>query len=367
MSTSSVKIIAEAGVNHNGSVENAIKMIHMAKQAGADIIKFQTFCTEEEVSSYALKAEYQVRNSKDNELSQFNMLKKLELSKSDFKRLASFAKETKIEFMSTPFDVNSLNFLVEEVGVDRLKVASGEITFFPMLIRMAQSNKPMIVSTGMCSISDIEKALKFIALGYICNKKDFFHEKFLFDLADDVFYSEEGQRILKEKVTILQCTTEYPADFKNLNLGVIKSLKSTFGLNVGFSDHSVGIEASIAAVALGANVIEKHFTLNKNWDGPDHAASLNIDELNSMVRSIRNVESAIGSMIKMPASCEMKNRIAARKSLVAKKIIKKGDVFSAENLTCKRPGSGMSPENYWKLLGKQSSNDYLYDELIDED
>lgn len=354
---SKVIIIAEAGVNHNGNIEMAFQLIDAAVEAGVDVIKFQTFKAENLVTKDANKAEYQKQITNVDE-SQFAMLKKLELSSSTYYKLVEYCKFKKIEFLSTAFDIESLLFLVNDFKLKTLKIPSGEITNGPLLLAHAQTGCDLIVSTGMASIYEIEEALGVIVFGLLGLKKP---SRTSFQSA---FCSEEGQKILKEKVTLLHCTTEYPAPLEDINLTAMKTMTEKFGLRVGYSDHSQGITVPIAAAALGAILIEKHFTLDKSLPGPDHKASLEPSELNAMVEGIRAVEKALGDGDKRPMPSELNNRDVARKSIVAAHDIKNGEVFSVENLNVKRPGIGLNPMDYWSMLGTKSSKDYSEDELI---
>ncbi len=353
-----VYIIAEAGVNHNGSVEIAKQLIDVAVDAGVDAIKFQTFKTDNIISAGVPKAEYQVRTTGSFE-SQYEMLKKLELGEEAFQVLKEYCDSRKIQFLSTPFDLESLDLLVKKFDLPIIKIPSGEITNAPLLLLAAGTNKPIIVSTGMCNLGEIEEALGILAYGYLDSNSRPSLESF-----KAAYNSKEGQKTLVKKVTLLHCTTEYPAPFEDVNLRAINTLNSAFGLPVGLSDHTPGIAVSIAAVAFGASVIEKHFTLDKNLTGPDHKASLNPDELKTLVKSIREVELAMGERMKIPAPSEFKNKTIARKSLVAALDIKKGDLFTELNLTTKRPGTGVSPLYYWEWLGKTAGKDYKKDEMI---
>lgn len=356
---SAVYIIAEAGVNHNGSLELAQRLVDVAVQAGADAVKFQTFSAEQLVSASAPKADYQVKTTGQTE-SQLEMIKKLELSYDHFKELADYCQVKGIEFMSSPFDLSSVDFLVQQLHVTRLKIGSGEITNAPLLLRAAQSKKPVILSTGMSTLGEIEMALGVLAFGYTGIKK-----QPSLDAFREVYFSEEGQKLLQEKVTLLHCTTEYPAPFEEVNLRVMDILRTAFGLAVGFSDHTPGICISIAAAALGAQVIEKHFTLDRSMPGPDHKASLEPQELKEMVKSIRQVEQALGTGRKIPAASELHNLPVARKSLVALKDIKQGERFSVDNLGIKRPGGGLSPYYYWDMLGQTAGRGYHVDEQVE--
>lgn len=331
----SIRIIAEAGVNHNGSMELAKKMVDKAKEAGADYIKFQTFQPEKLVSKYADKAEYQKKTTGSEE-SQLEMLKKLALTREDFRELKDYCKEAGIGFISTPFDLESIDFL-ERLDMDFWKVPSGEITNLPYLIKIAKTGRPIVMSTGMCQMEEIEEALTWL-------KK-----------------SGAGE------ITLLHCNTQYPTPMEDVNLNAMQSLRRQFQLPVGYSDHTQGIEVPIAAVALGATVIEKHFTLDQTMEGPDHMASLAPEELTAMVRGIRNIEKALGDGEKGVTPSEMANRTVARKSIVAAGSIRKGEPFTETNLTVKRPGNGISPMNWFEVLGKVAKRDYFEDELIDKE
>ncbi|MBF0546393.1 MAG: N-acetylneuraminate synthase [Candidatus Riflebacteria bacterium] len=355
-----VFIIAEAGVNHNGSLELALKMVDAASSMGVDAIKFQTFSADRIVTKTAPKAEYQEKSLGKNG-SQYEMIKKLELSRDDHIKLKAACDRKGVEFMSTPFDSESVDLLADIIDVARLKIPSGEITNPLLLLKMAEKGKPMIMSTGMATMSEVETALALLAFGLLKSKAEPSMSAF-----KEAYFSKEGLSILKEKVSLLHCTTEYPASYEDTNLQAIKTLKHAFGLEVGLSDHTPGIYISIAAVARGSTIIEKHFTLDRNLPGPDHKASLEPNELQELVRGIRAVEKAIGSGIKVPASSEIKNSLVARKSLVALKEIPAGTEFSRENLGVKRPGTGLSPMRFWDLLGKKASKKYFPDEMINE-
>lgn len=331
-----VLIIAEAGVNHNGSIETAKKMIDKAVDADVDIIKFQTFKSEKLVSKSAQQAEYQKKNigsSSDN--SQLNMLKKLELSHSDHKELIEYCNQKGIKFFSTAFDLESVDYL-HSLNIGLWKIPSGEITNYPYLKKIAQFGEPVILSTGMCEMQDIEAALKVL--------------------------TDNG--LSKDKISILHCNTEYPTPFKDVNLLAMNELKDRFGVRVGYSDHTKGIEVPIAAVALGAEIIEKHFTLDRNMEGPDHKASLEPNELKAMVSAIRNIELALGEGHKTISESERKNIAVARKSIVAAKDIKAGEIFTENNLAVKRPGNGISPMDWENVIGKTAKKDFAEDELI---
>lgn len=351
-------IIAEAGVNHNGSLEMAKQLIDVAADAGADAVKFQTFKSEHVISKFAPKAEYQTRTTGKQE-SQLDMVKKLELDAVAHMKLLEHCKERGIHFLSTPFDISSVDLLVQTLHVDRIKLPSGEITNGPLLLKTAMSGKPIILSTGMASLGEIEEALGVLAYGYLGTSDTPSRAAFR-----ECYFSEEGQQVIREKVTLLHCTTEYPAPYEEVNLQAMETMRQTFGVQVGLSDHTEGIAVPIAAAARGAFIIEKHFTLDRNLPGPDHKASLEPQELKWMVQSIRQVEMAIGSPIKMPSKSEYKNRAIARKSLIAAKGIYRNEFYTPENLTTKRPGTGVSPMLYWDYVGNRADRDYQEDEVI---
>jgi len=351
-------IIAEAGVNHNGDVNLAKKLVDIAVKAKANAVKFQTWITENVMSKTAPKAEYQIVNTGSQE-SQFEMEKKLELTFDEFIELKNYCDENSIEFLSTPFDFESADFLINSLKLNTIKIPSGEITNAPLLLYIAKHHKNIILSTGMATVAEIQQALGVIAFGLINDKTSPSVEAF-----ERAYISEQGQQLIKERVSLLHCTTEYPAPIDEINLLAMKSMENVFGLPVGYSDHTEGIEISIAAVALGATIIEKHITYDKNAEGPDHAASIEPLELNKMVESIRNVEKSIGNGIKIPSKSELKNREIARKSLVASEAIKSGEYFSHANLAIKRPGSGLSPFYYWELQNQKATRDFNIDEEI---
>lgn len=352
-------IIAEAGVNHNGSLTLAKKLIDIAKEAGADAVKFQTFQTEELVSITAPKASYQEKNTPTSQ-SQYEMLQQLQLSQEAHIELFQYCQNRDILFLSTPFDLPSLHFLHTSLNIPRIKIPSGEITHIPFLFAIGQTQKPVILSTGMSTLGEIEIALGLLALGYLYPD----HTTPSSQDGYKTYCSEEGQKILQKNVSLLHCTSEYPAPFHEVNLNVIRTLQTAFGLPVGYSDHTLGIAVSIAAVAMGATIIEKHFTLDKTLPGPDHPASLEPHELISMVKSIREVELALGCHKKFPSESELKNQRIARRSLVAINKINKGDLFTTKNIGCKRPGHGISPVYFWDFLDTLSEHDYEKDELI---
>lgn len=350
-------IIAEAGVNHNGSLDIAKKLIDVAADAGADAVKFQTFKADKLVSRSATKAEYQIRTT-DAEESQHEMIRKLELDEDAHKILIEHCKTCGIEFLSTPFDLDSLELLTGCFDISCIKIPSGDITNGPLLLKAAQTGKPIILSTGMSTLGEIEEALGVMAFGYL--------SKIGPSIAAfrTAYFSSQGQSILKDKVTLLHCTTEYPAPVEDVNLKAMDTLISAFGLPVGYSDHTEGIAVPIAAVARGAVVIEKHFTLDCTLPGPDHKASLEPTELKQMVAAIRIVEQALGNGRKCPAPSELKNMCVARKSLVAGCPVTVGDTFTSENLAIKRPGNGLSPMQYWDLLTRKAGRNYYADEAV---
>ncbi len=329
-------IIAEAGVNHNGDFELAKKLISAASEAGADIVKFQTFKADKIVNRTAKKAEYQERNISDGDDSQYAMLKKLEMPEEWHIRLIDYANECGIQFLSTGFDNESVDFLYK-LGIPLFKIPSGEITNKPYLRNIAQKAKPVILSTGMANIDEIKAALEVLT----------------------------NNGVAKENITILHCNTEYPTPMEDVNLKAMNAIGKLLGVKIGYSDHTQGIEVPIAAIALGATVIEKHFTLDRNLQGPDHKASLEPDELKVMVQAIRNIEKAIsGSGIKTPSPSEQKNIVVARKSIVAAQSIRKGELYTEENLTVKRPGNGISPMFWDEVLGQKAIKDFEPDDLI---
>lgn len=354
-----VKIIAEAGVNHNGCKELAFELIDAAYAAGVDIVKFQTFKAKNMVTKNAQQAGYQTRNTGVAE-SQLTMLSRLELDYETHHELVAYCAKLGIEFLSTAFDQESLQFLVEDLKLTTLKIPSGELTNAPFVLEHAKTGCDLIVSTGMATLAEIESALAVIAFGLTKAPESVpSEEAFL-----QAYASEAGQTALKEKITLLHCTTEYPAPVAEVNLKAMQTLATAFGLTAGYSDHTAGTTIPVAATALGAQLIEKHFTLDNTMSGPDHKASLEPDELKEMVLAIRDVELALGSGLKSPQPSEIKNKSIARKSLVAATNIKAGEEFTAENLTSKRPGDGLSPYLYWSLLGTSAQQDYSEGELI---
>lgn len=327
-------IIAEAGVNHNGDLTMAQHLIDAAADAGADIVKFQTFKADRLVTASAKKAAYQMVTTAADE-SQYEMIRRLELSEAMHEQLIAHCRLRGIEFFSTAFDIESLDYLMS-LGMERIKIPSGEITNLTYLRRVGSFGKPVILSTGMSNLGEIEAALAVL----------------------------EKAGMQRDQISVLHCNTEYPVPMSEVNLRAMKSICQAFGVNVGFSDHTEGIEIAIAAVALGAHIIEKHITLDRNLPGPDHNASIEPDELARLVYSIRNLELALGDGIKRPSGSEVKNRLVARKSLVAARGIRQGELFSEQNLVAKRPGTGISPMCLDELLGRPAPRDFAPDELI---
>lgn len=327
-------IIAEAGVNHNGSLEMAFQLIDVAVAAGADAVKFQTFKAEKIIAVNAPKAGYQTITTSSDE-TQLEMVNRLELDETAHDQLYHYCRQRNIQFLSSPFDLESID-LLHRLGLEIFKIPSGEITNLPYLKKLGALNKRLILSSGMADLSEIEEALAVL--------------------------TQVGTPL--ENITILHCNTEYPTPFKDVNLRAMLTIGCAFGVAVGYSDHTNGIEVAIAAVALGADVLEKHFTLDRNLPGPDHRASLEPDELKAMVQAIRNIEKALGDGIKRPSPSEVKNKSVVRKSLVASRPIKTGELFSADNITAKRPGTGISPMRWDEVIGRPAKADYERDDLI---
>lgn len=351
-------IIAEAGVNHNGSLEMARKLVEVAAQAGADAVKFQTFKADKLVSHSAAKADYQARTTGTEE-TQYEMIRKLELDETAHEQLIAHSKECGIAFLSTPFDPESVDLLAGRFDLPCLKVPSGEITNAPLLLKIACTGKPVILSTGMSTLGEIENALGVLAFGYLGLEKP------SVAAFASAYGSPGGQAVLQEMVSLLHCTTEYPAPLEDVNLAVMDTLHSAFSLPVGYSDHTEGITVAIAAAARGARIIEKHFTLDRTLPGPDHRASLEPGELKQMVIAIRAVELSIGLPQKHPTPSELNNRVVARKSVVAACPIATREIFTETNLIIKRPGDGLSPLQYWELLGRVAIRDFATDEAIE--
>ena len=327
-------IIAEAGVNHNGDINQAKKLIDIAEECGADLVKFQFYDSNNLVTKNAVKANYQILETTSSE-SQYEMLSKLELTEDMMNELILYAKAKSVGIFATGFDIESINTLIK-LGQDMFKIPSGEVTNVPLLRHVGRLNKQIILSTGMCELNEIAYAIEVLI----------------------------NSGTLKEKITILHCTSAYPAPMIDINLNAIQAMRKMFDISIGYSDHSLGTEVAIAAVALGASVIEKHFTIDRNLTGPDHKASLEPAELKSMIASIRKIEEAMGDGIKRVMSSEISNLVSARKSIVTKVSIKKGEVFTFDNLTTKRPGAGVSPIKIDEIIGTKSARDYTPDELI---
>jgi len=334
MSNHKTFIIAEAGVNHNGNIDLAKQMIDVALKSGADAVKFQTFKTENLVSKIAPKADYQKFLTGNSE-SQFEMIKKLELDETAHKILFTYCRGKSIQFLSSPFDLESID-LLDKLGMEIFKIPSGEITNLPYLRKIGGLNKKVIMSTGMAYLDEIEDALKLLI----------------------------NTGIELKNITVLHCNTEYPTPMEDVNLQAIITIAKAFSVSVGYSDHTLGIETPIAAVALGAQVIEKHFTLDKNLKGPDHKASLEPHEFKRMVNAIRNIEKALGNGIKKPSPSELKNKPIARKSIIAVCDIQRGEKFTEKNIAAKRPGTGISPMRWDEVIGRKASRNFNEDEII---
>lgn len=329
-------IIAEAGVNHNGSLEMALRLIDAACAAGADAVKFQTFKADKIIAVHAPKADYQ-KDATGSDESQLEMVRKLEMDEAAHTRLHHYCQDKDVRFLSTPFDLESIDLLTR-LGLEIFKIPSGEITNLPYLRKLGALKKRLILSTGMADLSEIKAALDVLV--------------------------HAGSRM--EDITVLHCNTEYPTPFEDVNLRAMLTIRSAFpGVSVGYSDHTLGIEAPIAAVAMGATVIEKHFTLDRNLPGPDHRASLEPDELAAMISAIRNIEKALGTGIKKPSPSESRNIPVARKSIVAAAPIKKGETFTEMNITVKRPGTGITPMRWDEIIGRKAAKPYRKDELIE--
>ncbi|MBF0095726.1 MAG: N-acetylneuraminate synthase [Magnetococcales bacterium] len=352
-------IIAEAGVNHDGDLQQALRLVDAAVAAGADAVKFQTFRSDALVTRTAGKAAYQRQTTAQHE-SQWQMLRRLELDAESHYRLQRHCQERQIAFLSTPFDLESLRFLTDELALDTLKISSGEITNGPLLWQAARSGRRIILSTGMASLAEVEQALAVLACGYLGTAP-------ALAAFEAAWMSRQGRQHLADRVILLHCTSEYPAPEHSINLRAMDSLRSAFALPVGLSDHSEGVAVAIAAVARGACVVEKHFTLDRRLSGPDHRASLEPQALADLVRSIRAVEQALGDGFKSAAAVELANRALVRKQLVAVREIAVGECFTADNLGCKRPGVGISPLRYWEWLGRRATRAYPVDQAIVED
>lgn len=334
MKKNKIFIIAEAGINHNGSLATAKKLVDAAVQSGADAVKFQTFKAEEEISSFAPKADYQKQGAAENE-SLLEMTGNLELSDSDFKELRDYCRKKGINFLSTPSDIVSIN-LLNELGLKTFKIPSGEINDLPYLRKVGSLRKKIIMSTGIADLREVEAAISVL--------------------------TEAGTP--RKNITVLHCNTEYPTPAEDVNLSAMLTIKNALKVKVGYSDHTLGMETPVAAAALGASVIEKHFTLDRNMKGPDHRSSLEPAELKAMVKAIRNTEKILGSGIKRPSPSEIKNKTAVRKSIVARMNIKKGEAFTDKNLTTKRPATGINPMEWDNVIGRSAKKDFKKDEII---
>ena len=366
-----VFIIAEAGVNHNGSIAVAKRLVKAAALAGADAVKFQAFRADRLATRQVPKAEYQKKTT-GNSQSQWQMLKLLELGEAAHIRLKKYTEALGIEFLSSPFDLKSADMLIKKIGVKKIKVPSGEITNAPLLLKLASSGLPMIVSTGMSTMKEIEEALGVLAFGYTRRKPD----KLSCASFRKAFKSSRGKNAIRKKITLLQCTTQYPAPSELAHLRVMRVFGKRFGVSVGYSDHTKGIAASLVAVALGASVIEKHLTLDQTMEGPDHKASLKPDRFREMVEKIRRQEDLLsevgknemrrllGRPKKSVSPIEKKNRQVARKSIISSKLIRAGELFSEKNLDTKRSGQGISPMRYWDVLGKTAVKNFTPGEMI---
>ncbi len=352
-------IIAEAGVNHNGSLDLALNLVDAAAQAGADIVKFQTFKTNLLTTQFAPTASYQARETGMSK--QYDMIRGLELSEQDHHMLHAHSQKRGLEFLSTAFDPMSLDMLIANKYIQRIKIPSGEITNGPLLLHISRKKLPIIMSTGMSNIEEIKSALEIIAFGLTASsdapptRAGFMNS----------YASDEGRKALKDKVVLLHCTTEYPALPEAVNLRAIDTLKREFELPVGYSDHTTGIAIALAATACGATILEKHITIDKSMPGPDHKASLEPHEFKSLVEGVRLIEQAMGNGKKVAHDTESKNIPIARRSLVAAQAIKSGEKYTTENLTAKRPGIGVSPMEYWSYIGSYAKRSYALDESID--
>ena len=350
--------IAEAGVNHNGSLDLALQLVDAAADAGADIVKFQTFQASQLVTAQARKADYQVANTGESG-AQLQMLQRLELQRADHHALVQRCRQRGIRFMSTAFDADSLAFLAT-LDMPAVKIPSGDITHAPLLLQAARLGRPLIVSTGMSTLADIEAALGVIAFalmqpGLPRGRAD----------CEAARTSQAGRSVLRERVTLLHCVTQYPAPAESVNLRAMDTMAQAFGLPVGYSDHTAGIEVALAAAARGARVLEKHFTLDRKLPGPDHAASLEPPELRQLVAGVRSVQAALGGGVKGPAQAELGNLAIARRAIVAARPIRRGDVLQLDALAFKRPAQGLSPMDVWSVLGRPAMRDFAADEAIE--
>ncbi len=354
------EIIAEAGVNHDGSLDAALRLIDVAADAGADVVKFQTFVASNLIAKGTRKADYQTRNTGESD-SQLDMVRRLELPFAAFHTLAAHCDKRGIAFLSTPFDFESLAFLTGELGLTTLKIASGEVTNLPFLVACGRRARRVILSTGMCRLGEIELALAALAYGAL-------GEAFRPTEATlaNLLGTPAAQRFIREKVSILHCTTEYPSPPASIQLRSMETLRTAFGVPVGLSDHSEGIHIPVAAAAMGATILEKHFTLDRTLPGPDHKASLSPDELRAMVRAVRDVEAALGTGRKLPDAVETSNREIARKVVVAARPLKAGELLTEADLALKRAGRGLDPIHWWRLVGTSATRDYRADEPLED-
>lgn len=360
-----IYVIAEAGVNHNGSVDRALEMVDVALEAGADAIKFQTFSADRLAGEDAALAVYQ-RNPGDDERTQHELLKGLELSHEEFSRIQQRCVERGITFLSTGFDLDELRFLVDELHIPMVKIASGDLTFAPLLVAAGESGLPVILSTGMADLDEIGKALKFIAVGYAIADGRLAHGvRVTPEVVESAWAARNESRSFESDVTVLHCTTEYPAPLEVLNLRAMTTIAATYGSQVGYSDHSLGSIASTVAVALGATVIEKHFTLDTTLEGPDHAASLDPAGLASFVAALRDVGVALGSPVKECQAVEAGNREVVRRSLIAARPIVAGSTFSEEDLVCRRPALGRTSFDFWDVIGTKASRDFAAGDYVE--
>lgn len=351
-------VIAEAGVNHNGSVERALDMVDLAAEAGADAVKFQTFSADRLAGRDAALAEYQ-RDGGDDGRTQHDLLKALELSHDEFARIRERCDERGITFLSTGFDLEELAFLVDDLGIPMVKIASGDLTFAPLLVSAGATGLPVILSTGMADLEETGRALRFIAAGYaIADGRLERGTRVTRDVLDSAWETRNEARSFESDVTVLHCTTEYPAALEHLNLRAMATIRDEFGTRVGYSDHSLGAVASTVAVALGATMIEKHFTLDTSLEGPDHAASLDPAGLVDFVSALRGVGVALGSPVKQAQSVEVGNRDVVRRSIVAARPIAAGAIITEGDLTCRRPAAGRTAFEFWDVVGAAAERDY---------
>ena len=364
MTTHGLYVIAEAGVNHNGSIDRALEMVDVAVTAGADAIKFQTFSADRLASEDAALADYQ-RDDREDERTQHDLLKGLELTHDEFARIQRKCEERGITFLSTGFDLDELRFLIAELRIPRIKIGSGDLTFVPLLVAAGESGLPVILSTGMANLDEIGRALRFIAAGYaIADGTLERGTRLTAEVLESTWVDRNENRSFESDVTVLHCTTEYPAAPEALNLRAMTTIAETYGTRIGYSDHSLGTLASTVAVTLGATVIEKHFTLDKTMEGPDHAASLDPTELADFVETLRGVDVVLGSPVKECQQVEQGNRDVVRRSLIAARPIKAGSVVEEKDVICRRPAAGRSAFEFWDVVGTPASQDYAPGEYV---